>query len=116
MLNQSNLREWAVTSPAYGHQFNYDLLEDVNFWRDFLSDGEPRIILRFGKASGIIIPTTLMASNVQGPAYRKNLPSPSRISSTKTIYLRPLRFNNFKRKMRNSYRKLKLTSRKARTI
>jgi|SRR6266850_513515 len=49
------------------HMFNYDLLEDVNFWRDYLSDGQPRIILRFGEKSGIIILTTLMASNVQWP-------------------------------------------------
>jgi len=49
------------------HHFNYDLLEDVNFWRDYLSGGKPRIVLQFGEKSGIVIPTTLMASNVQWP-------------------------------------------------
>jgi len=48
----------------------------VNFWRDFLSDGEPRIILRFGKASGIIIPTTLLSSNVQWPGIPEEFAKP----------------------------------------
>jgi len=49
------------------HAFNYDLLEDVNFWRDYLSGGRPRIVLRFGEMSGIIISTSLMSATVQWP-------------------------------------------------
>ena len=49
-------------------QFNYDLLGDVNFWRDFLSDGQPRIILPFGaKDQRIIISTTMMQAEIEWP-------------------------------------------------
>lgn len=58
------------------HQFNYDLLEDVNFWRDYLSDGQPRIVLKFGETSLILIPTTLMASNVQWPGIPEKFAKP----------------------------------------
>ncbi len=58
------------------HLFNYDLLEDVNFWRDYLSGGQPRIILRFGKTSGIVISTTLMPSNVQWPGIPEEFAKP----------------------------------------
>jgi len=49
------------------HHFNYDLLEDINFWRDFLSEGRPRIVLRFGLQSMIAISTTMMAASVEWP-------------------------------------------------
>jgi hypothetical protein len=49
------------------HMFNYDLLEDVNFWRDFLSSGQPRIVLKFENNAGIAISTTLMSATVQWP-------------------------------------------------
>lgn len=58
------------------HQFNYDLLEDVNFWRDYLSGGQPRIVLRFGEKSGIVIPTTLMASSIQWPGIPEEFARP----------------------------------------
>lgn len=58
------------------HQFNYDLLGDVNFWRDYLSNGQPRIVLRFGERSLIVIPTTLMASNVQWPGIPEEFAKP----------------------------------------
>ena len=58
------------------HEFNYDLLEDVNFWRDYLSGGQPRIILRFGERSAIVIPTTLMASTVQWPGIPQEFAKP----------------------------------------
>lgn len=49
------------------HMFNYDLLEEVNFWRDYLGSGRPRIVLRFGDHQSIIISTSLMASSVEWP-------------------------------------------------
>jgi len=58
------------------HKFNYDLLEDVNFWRDYLSDGKARIILRFGQTSGIAISTTLMPSNIQWPGIPEKFAKP----------------------------------------
>ena len=58
------------------HQFNYDLLEDVNFWRDFLSGGEPRIILQFAPESAIIISTTMMSSEIEWPGIPKEFAKP----------------------------------------
>jgi hypothetical protein len=58
------------------HIFNYDLLEYVNFWRDYLSAGQPRITMRFGEKVGIIIPTTLMASKVQWPGIPEEFAKP----------------------------------------
>jgi hypothetical protein len=49
------------------HQYNYDLLEYVNFWRDFLSGGEPRIVLRFSQESMVVISTAMMAADVVWP-------------------------------------------------
>jgi hypothetical protein len=64
-----------VTSQK-AHMFNYDLLGDVNFWRDYLSGGRPRIMLRFGGGHGIIISTTLMASEVDWPGIPKEYALP----------------------------------------
>jgi hypothetical protein len=47
--------------------FNYDLLEEVSFWRDFLSGGTPRIICTFGKQQQIIVSTTLASTEVEWP-------------------------------------------------
>jgi hypothetical protein len=58
------------------HQFNYDLLEDVNFWRDFLSEGQPRITLQFGPESAIIISTTMMSSDIEWPGIPKEFAKP----------------------------------------
>jgi hypothetical protein len=58
------------------HMFNYDLLEDVNFWRDYLSGGQPRIILRFENNAGIVISTTLMATSVQWPGIPEEFAKP----------------------------------------
>ena len=50
--------------------------EDVNFWRDFLSGGEPRIILQFGLESAIIISTTMMSSEIEWPGIPKEFAKP----------------------------------------
>jgi hypothetical protein len=48
--------------------FNYDLLAEVHFWRDFLSNSQPRILLPFGHPrQAIVVPTTLMQGNVSWP-------------------------------------------------
>jgi hypothetical protein len=47
--------------------FNYDLLGEVQFWRDFLSDSQPRIILPFGKGQSILISTTMMQAEIGWP-------------------------------------------------
>ncbi len=60
------------------HLFNYDLLEDVNFWRDFLSGGRPRIFLNFGGKQSLVISTTLMASEVFWPGIPQEFAMPFR--------------------------------------
>jgi hypothetical protein len=47
--------------------FNIDLLREVQFWRDFLSESKPRIIMSFGKGQNIIISTTLIQTEVRWP-------------------------------------------------
>lgn len=46
--------------------FNYDLLKEIGFWRYFLSDGEPRIILSFGSQQ-IIISTAILEAEIEWP-------------------------------------------------
>jgi hypothetical protein len=45
--------------------YNYDLLGEIQFWRDFLSDSQPRIILPFGRNQHVIISTTLMETEIE---------------------------------------------------
>jgi len=47
--------------------YNFDLLRGVQFWRDFLGDSQPRIILPFGRGQHIIISTTMMQAEVEWP-------------------------------------------------
>jgi hypothetical protein len=46
--------------------FNLDLLGEVQFWRDFLSDGSPRIAARFG-SQNLVIENTLLHTQVAWP-------------------------------------------------
>lgn len=45
---------------------NYDLLVELNFWRAFLSGGEPRIICQFG-SQNLIIDTELISTSITWP-------------------------------------------------
>lgn len=56
--------------------FNYDLLKEVNFWRDFLSGGEPRIILSFGKAQTIIVSTSMIQGEIEWPGIPEEYTKP----------------------------------------
>lgn len=57
--------------------FNYDLLGDVQFWRDYLSDSSPRIIGRFGTQS-IIILTALAHGEITWPGIPEEHAKPFR--------------------------------------
>ena len=47
---------------------NYEVLGEVNFWRDYLSDSRPRIILPFGSSGQYLqISTQLLAGEVTWP-------------------------------------------------
>jgi hypothetical protein len=56
--------------------FNYDLLGEVNFWRDFLSDSGPRIILNFGRGQHIIVSTTMMQTEIDWPGIPERYAKP----------------------------------------
>jgi len=57
--------------------FNYDLLAEVQFWRDYLSESKPRILLPFGRpGQSIVIPTTLMQGDVTWPGIPKEHAKP----------------------------------------
>lgn len=50
--------------------YNYDLLKEVQFWRDVLGEGKPRIILAFGqpaKDQNVQISTELLSTQVEWP-------------------------------------------------
>jgi hypothetical protein len=53
---------------AKARLFNYDLLGEVQFWRDFLGKSSPRIILPFGTdGQSLIISTALGTGKVRWP-------------------------------------------------
>lgn len=57
--------------------YNYDLLEELNFWRDFLSEGKPRISLDFGSQK-LLISTTMMSSEIVWPGMPDEFAKPFR--------------------------------------
>lgn len=48
-------------------KFNYDFLGDIQFWRDYLSDSKPRIIIKFSNEQFIVIHNNLMNCNINWP-------------------------------------------------
>ncbi len=59
--------------------FNYDLLGEMQFWRDYLSEGRPRIILSFGsKEQRLVIGTTLASGEIEWPGIPAKYAKPFR--------------------------------------
>jgi hypothetical protein len=56
--------------------FNYDLLGEVQFWRDFLSESQPRIIMPLGSKQYIVISTNLMDGSVTWPGIPEEYAKP----------------------------------------
>ena len=50
------------------HMYNLDVLNEVHFWRAFLSQGSPRIILRFGRRQSVVIDSHILAADATWPA------------------------------------------------
>lgn len=50
--------------------YNQKVMEEVHFWRDFLSDGMPRIILNYG-AQQLVIDAEWLTTDVEWPAVLK---------------------------------------------
>ena len=51
-------------------RFNYELLKEVQFWRDILGEGKPRILLAFGlpaQDQNVQISTELLSTQVDWP-------------------------------------------------
>jgi hypothetical protein len=46
--------------------FNFDILKEIHFWRDFLCDNEPRIVCSFG-AQHLVLNSQLMSTTVSWP-------------------------------------------------
>src|SRR5260370_17146326 len=46
--------------------YNITVLAEVNFWREFLADGGPRIIMRFGGQS-LVVDAEMMSVTVSWP-------------------------------------------------
>ncbi len=56
--------------------FNYDLLGEINFWRDFLCESEPRIILNFGKGQHMIISSNMLETEIDWPGMPERFAKP----------------------------------------
>ena len=48
------------------HMYNINVLTEVNFWREFLSDEAPRIIMKFGTQS-LVVDAEMMSTTVSWP-------------------------------------------------
>ena len=46
--------------------YNIDVLGEVHFWRHYLSRGQPRVIMRFGKQS-LVVQTDLLSADAVWP-------------------------------------------------
>ncbi len=61
---------------AKSRLYNYDLLEEINFWRDYLSGSQPRIVFEFGRGQHIVVSTSMMSAPIDWPGipeeYAKN--------------------------------------------
>lgn len=56
----------AKVSRKKSKMFNYDLLGEINFWRSFLGNNEPRIVIDLGSSS-LVISTTLLSGDINWP-------------------------------------------------
>jgi hypothetical protein len=47
--------------------FNYDLLGEIQFWRDYLSESSARMTLRFSETSALVVSTSMLEASVAWP-------------------------------------------------
>lgn len=69
--------------------YNADLLTEIQFWRHYLSEGLPRIVMKFSSKQAIHISSTLMSSTVEWPG----IPAKHDLAFTNTEYFDNLFFN-----------------------
>ena len=65
----------AKVTRKKSRMFNYDLLGEVNFWRDFLSDSSPRIILVYGEQR-LIISSEMAQTEIEWPGIPEKYAKP----------------------------------------
>lgn len=56
--------------------YNYDLLGEVHFWRDFLSNSQPRIIFPFGPGQHIVVSSTMAQAQIDWPGIPEEFARP----------------------------------------
>lgn len=66
----------AKVTRKKSRMYNYDILGEVQFWRDYLSHSEPRIIFNFGKGQHIIVSTTIMSTKINWPGMPEEYQKP----------------------------------------
>jgi len=79
------LPPWAIGEKVTRRKsrwFNFETLGHVQFWRHYLSEGRPRIMLQYSRSSAIVIPTTLLQTSVQWPG----IPVEHAKSFTQVVY------------------------------
>lgn len=47
--------------------FNIDVLEELNFWRDYLFDGRPRLVTSFGRRGSLVISANFLSAAITWP-------------------------------------------------
>ena len=47
--------------------FNYDLLGEIQFWRDYLSESSARMTLRFSETTTLVVSTSMLEASVGWP-------------------------------------------------
>ncbi len=67
------------------HMYNYDLLGRVNFWRDYLGDGSPRIVATMG-GQRLVISTDLLQGTVKWPGIPDDAKPFANVSRQETIF------------------------------
>lgn len=65
----------AKVTRKKSRMFNYDLLNEVNFWRDFLCEGNPRIILSYGEQR-MIISSEMAQTEIEWPGIPEKYAKP----------------------------------------
>lgn len=63
--------------------FNADLLTELQFWRHFLSEGQPRLVFKFSISEAVHVSSTLMNGDVTWPG----IPAEFAINYTNVEYL-----------------------------
>ena len=65
--------------------YNFDVLKEVQFWRDYLSQGKPRITCSFGNQA-LVIENTLINANITWPEIQGDNANRMKVSYEEDIF------------------------------